>query len=88
MSTLPEDASGIQSPAVMDANGNAVQPAGTEARPAKPRAYYSDWIRATAISLVIFVHCLGVSFDASGYNVKPGWEIAREKRDGVIKCLV
>ena len=39
----------------------------------KPRAYYGDWIRAMAISLVIFVHTLGVSYDSSGYNRKAGW---------------
>jgi peptidoglycan/LPS O-acetylase OafA/YrhL len=65
-----------------------VAPASNEAQPTKTRAYYSDWIRATAISLVIFVHCLGLSFDSTGYNVKAGWEMAREKRDGVFKCLV
>ena len=33
----------------------------------KPRAYYGDWIRATAISLVIFVHTLGVSYDSTDW---------------------
>ena len=33
---------------------------------AKERVYYADWIRAMAIMLVIFVHCLVNSFDASG----------------------
>lgn len=32
----------------------------------KERVYYADWIRASAIILVIFVHCLVNSFDASG----------------------
>jgi len=32
----------------------------------KERVYYADWIRASAIMLVIFVHCLVNSFDASG----------------------
>jgi len=42
----------------------------------KPRDYWMDWIRATAISLVIFVHTLGVSYDSSGYNnmiIHPKW---------------
>ena len=32
----------------------------------RERMYYADWIRASAIILVIFVHCLVNSFDASG----------------------
>jgi alanyl-tRNA synthetase len=35
---------------------------------AKERVYYADWIRAMAIALVIFVHCLVNSFDASGLD--------------------
>lgn len=34
----------------------------------KERVYYADWIRFMAISLVIFVHCLVNSFDASGLD--------------------
>ena len=33
---------------------------------AKERVYYADWLRALAIILVIFVHALVNSFDASG----------------------
>ena len=33
---------------------------------ARERVYYADWVRAMAIMLVIFVHCLVNSFDASG----------------------
>ena len=36
------------------------------AKEKKERVYYADWIRASAIILVIFVHCLVNSFDASG----------------------
>ena len=86
MSAQRVDAEAI--PAPIDCNGSSESAASKVARAAKPRAYYTDWIRATSISLVIFVHTLGLSFDSTGYNVKPGWEIAREKRDGVIKCLV
>lgn len=34
----------------------------------KERVYYADWVRAAAIILVIFVHCLVNSFDASGLD--------------------
>ena len=34
----------------------------------KARVYYADWIRFMAILLVIFVHCLVNSFDASGLD--------------------
>ena len=34
----------------------------------KERVYYADWVRAMAIVLVIFVHCLVNSFDASGLD--------------------
>lgn len=54
----------------------------------KPRAYYGDWIRATAISLVIFVHTLGVSYDSSGYNDLDGWKKGEEKMQGIWKDLV
>jgi len=37
---------------------------------ARERVYYVDWIRAMAIMLVIFVHCLVNSFDASGLDPK------------------
>ena len=46
------------------------QPAEVESNKpeAKERVYYADWIRAIAITLVIFVHCLVNSFDASGLD--------------------
>jgi hypothetical protein len=47
-----------------------------------------DWVRATAISLVIFVHTLGVSYDSSGYNLKPEWRTGEEKMQGIWKDLV
>jgi len=36
--------------------------------PPRERVFYADWIRALAIMLVIFVHCLVNSFDASGLD--------------------
>ena len=45
----------------------------------KPRAYWFDWIRATAISLVIFVHTLGVSYDSSGANKTEAGKVGEEK---------
>lgn len=33
---------------------------------AKERVYYADWVRGMAILLVIFIHALVNSFDASG----------------------
>ena len=34
----------------------------------KKRIYYADWLRALAIQLVIFIHCLTNSADASGFD--------------------
>lgn len=34
----------------------------------KERVYYVDWVRSMAIVLVIFVHALVNSFDASGLD--------------------
>jgi peptidoglycan/LPS O-acetylase OafA/YrhL len=34
----------------------------------KERVYYADWVRSLSITLVIFVHALCNSFDASGLN--------------------
>jgi len=53
----------------------------------KERVYYADWIRAMAIILVIFVHCLVNSFDASGLNPDDVPTI-QQKKDGIIKSLV
>jgi peptidoglycan/LPS O-acetylase OafA/YrhL len=54
---------------------------------AKERVYYADWIRAMAITLVIFVHCLVNSFDASGLDPDNEPTI-QQKKDGIIKSLV
>jgi surface polysaccharide O-acyltransferase-like enzyme len=54
---------------------------------AKVRVYYADWIRFTAILLVIFVHCLCNAFDASGLNPDDVPTI-QQKKDGIIKSLV
>ena len=66
------------------------QPAEVESnkKPApKERVYYADWIRAIAITLVIFVHCLVNSFDASGLDPEEV-PLIQEKKDGIIKSLV
>ena len=60
----------------------------TEAPKKKIRNYYMDWMRAAAISLVIFVHTLGVSYDSSGYNQLPAWSKGEEKMRGIWKDLV
>jgi surface polysaccharide O-acyltransferase-like enzyme len=49
--------------------------------------YYADWVRAMAIMLVIFVHCLVNSFDASGLEPELNPTI-QQKKDGIIKSLV
>ena len=49
--------------------------------------FYADWVRAMAIILVIFVHCLVNSFDASGLEPADNPTI-QEKKDGIIKALV
>jgi len=49
-----------------EAAKNKAEAGKPEEKPAKERVYYADWIRAMAIMLVIFVHCLVNSFDASG----------------------
>jgi len=64
----------------------AVAPEG-EKKEAKERVYYADWIRAMAIMLVIFVHCLVNSFDASGLEPEEVPQI-QHKKDGIIKSLV
>ena len=53
----------------------------------KYRVYYADWIRAMAIFLVIFVHCLVNSFDASGIDAEDV-PLIQQKKDGIIKSLV
>jgi hypothetical protein len=50
-------------------NIHTLPPAAEEEQPKqekKERVYFADWVRAAAIILVIFVHCLVNSFDASG----------------------
>jgi peptidoglycan/LPS O-acetylase OafA/YrhL len=54
----------------------------------KARAYYGDWVRSIAISLVIFVHTLGVSYDSSGYNKLDAWKDGQDKMHGIWKDLV
>lgn len=49
--------------------------------------FYADWLRALSIILVIFVHALVNSFDASGLDPEDHPTI-QEKKDGIIKCLV
>lgn len=53
----------------------------------KERVYYADWLRALSIILVIFVHALVNSFDASGLDPEDVPTI-QEKKDGIIKSLV
>jgi peptidoglycan/LPS O-acetylase OafA/YrhL len=53
----------------------------------KERVYYADWVRAMAICLVIFVHCLVNSFDASGLDPELNPTL-QQKKDGIIKSLV
>lgn len=53
----------------------------------KERVFYIDWIRAMAIVLVILVHALCNSFDASGLDPDDVPQI-QQKKDGIIKCLV
>jgi peptidoglycan/LPS O-acetylase OafA/YrhL len=53
----------------------------------KERAYYVDWIRSMAIVLVILVHALCNSFDASGLD-PDDVPALQQKKDGIIKCLV
>ena len=56
-------------------------------RTPKDRIYFADWTRALSIQLVIFVHCLVNSADASGFDPdeNPG---TQQKKDGIIKSLV
>jgi len=74
----------------MDNNDQIILEGGDviEAPKKKVRNYYMDWIRATAISLVIFVHTLGVSYDSSGYNRLPGWSLGEERMRGIWRDLV
>lgn len=51
------------------------------------RAYYADWVRALAIFLVIFIHCLVNAADASDFKPDdhPSYQ---QKKDGIVKSLV
>ena len=60
---------------------------GFDYKPPKVRAYYADWVRALAIFLVIFIHCLVNAADASDF--KPDEHPAyQQKKDGIVKSLV
>lgn len=45
--------------------------------------YYADWMRATAVYLVIFIHCLNSAADATNLQDRD----AREKKDGICKSM-
>lgn len=49
--------------------------------------YYADWVRALAIQLVIFIHCLVNSADAVQFDPEEEYEF-QQKKDGIIKSLV
>jgi hypothetical protein len=53
----------------------------------KERVYYADWVRAMAITLVIFIHALVNSADAANVNFEDDPTI-KQKEDGIIKSLV
>ena len=54
---------------VMNANNQGeVQSSKSKGSNAKERVFYADWLRGMAIVLVIFVHTLCNSFDASGLD--------------------
>lgn len=53
----------------------------------KKRIYYADWVRAIAIQLVIFVHCLVNSADAAGFDPEENVSM-QQKKDGIVKSLV
>lgn len=55
--------------------------------PPKKRIYYADWTRAIAIQLVIFIHCLCNSADASGFDPDAA-PATQQKKDGIVKSLV
>jgi hypothetical protein len=45
--------------------------------------YYADWIRVTAVHIVIFVHCLLNAADTTGLNDLN----ANQKKEGICKCM-
>lgn len=49
--------------------------------------FYADWVRAIAITLVIFVHCLVNSADASDLNYDEN-PTMKQKEDGILKSLL
>jgi len=66
-----EAAPAAPAPAENNEKAKSEPEAAVEEKPVKEvkeRVFYADWIRAMAIILVIFVHCLVNSFDASGLD--------------------
>ena len=47
------------------------------------RMYYADWMRTTAVYLVIFIHCLNNAADTVQLDDRD----AQEKKDGICKCM-
>jgi len=52
----------------LNKKGGAISETSSQKAQAKERVFYADWIRALAIILVILVHTLCNSFDASGLD--------------------
>ena len=45
--------------------------------------YFADWIRVTAVHIVIFVHCLLNAADTTNLQDRD----AIEKKEGICKCM-
>lgn len=45
--------------------------------------FYADWMRTTAVYLVIFIHCLNNAADTVQLNDRD----TQEKKDGICKCM-
>jgi hypothetical protein len=70
-----------------DYESDAPLEAGENFNPKHERIWYADWVRALAIQLVIFIHCLVNAADASGFD--PELDPAtQQKKDGIVKTLV
>lgn len=52
------------------------------------RLYNLDWIKALAIYLVLFVHCIGVASDCHKHESSPLNDRLNEKKDGVLRALI
>ena len=52
----------------LNKKGGALSETSSQKAQAKERVFYADWIRALSIVLVILVHTLCNSFDASGLD--------------------